>query len=85
MVKRTTKQSPPKGSRTSFRVIKRQAKARVAVEEASSKARNTLVGRDARADERFRELVAWYMLQGMDEATARQRARDEVVDDPRKD
>jgi hypothetical protein len=36
-------------------------------------------------EERFRELVAWYMLQGVDEATARRRAHDEIDDDPRKD
>jgi hypothetical protein len=30
-------------------------------------------------------LVAWYMLQGVDEATAHQRAGDEIDDDPRKD
>src|SRR5262249_8438956 len=34
-----------------------------------------LKGREAIAEERFRELVAWYTLQGMDEATARERAR----------
>ena len=41
-----------------------------------------LKGRVAVAKERFRELVAWYMLQGMDEATARERARDQMRDDP---
>jgi hypothetical protein len=45
----------------------------------------TLTGREARSQERFRELVAWYMLQGVDEATARRRAQDEIDDDPRKD
>jgi hypothetical protein len=29
-------------------------------------------------------LVAWYILQGVDEATARRRARDAIDDDPRK-
>ena len=38
--------------------------------------------REARAEERLRELTAWYVLQGMNEATARQRARDEMRDDP---
>jgi hypothetical protein len=36
-------------------------------------------------EERFRELVAWYMLQGVDEATARRRAHNEINDDPRED
>ena len=38
--------------------------------------------REAWAEERFRELTAWYVLQGMNEASARQRARDEMRDDP---
>ena len=42
-------------------------------------------GREARAEERFRELTAWYMLQGMDEATARQLAQDEMDNETRKD
>jgi hypothetical protein len=84
------KKSSAKGSQVSFRAIKRQAKARSAAEKAltervSAKAPKTLVGREARTEERFRELVAWYMLQGADEATARRRARDEIDDDPRKD
>jgi hypothetical protein len=45
----------------------------------------TLIGREAQLDERFRELVAWYILQGVDEAMAQRRARDEIDDDPRKD
>jgi hypothetical protein len=45
----------------------------------------TLTGRQARVEERFRELVAWYMLQCVYEATARRRAQDEIDDDPRKD
>jgi hypothetical protein len=45
----------------------------------------TLIGREARAEERFRELVAWFMLQGVDEPRARQRACDEIDEDPRKD
>ena len=45
----------------------------------------SLKGREARAEERFRELVAWYMLQGMDEATARQLAQDEMDNQTRKD
>jgi hypothetical protein len=45
----------------------------------------SLTGRDARKEERFRELVAWHMLQNMDEATARRRAQEEMDDGPRKD
>jgi hypothetical protein len=45
----------------------------------------SLKGREARAEERFRELAAWYMLQGMDEATARQLAQDEMDNETRKD
>jgi hypothetical protein len=44
------------------------------------KATGSLKGRETRAEERFRELAAWYMLQGMDEATAHQRARNEMPD-----
>ena len=44
-----------------------------------------LKGREAIAEERFRELVAWYTLQGVDEATARERARDQMRDDPLED
>jgi len=41
-----------------------------------------LKGREALGpEERFRELAAWYMLQGMDEATARQRAGDQMRDE----
>ena len=84
MAKRTTK-----GSITSFRAIKKQAKATTAADTASNKgasakAPTTLIGREARAEERFRELVAWYILQGADEATAQRHARDAIDDDPRK-
>jgi hypothetical protein len=74
-----------------YRAIKKQAKERAAAEKAATKQRRsdtpsgTLTGREARSQERFRELVAWYMLQGVDEATARRRAQDEIDDDPRKD
>jgi len=52
---------------------------------AREKRARTLKGREAVAEERFRELVAWYTLQGVDEATARERARDQMRDDPLKD
>jgi hypothetical protein len=90
MAKRTTKKSPTKGSETSFRAIKRQAKVRATGREGFDQKRvsqvpTTLIGREARAEERFRELVAWFMLQGVDEPRARQRACDEIDEDPRKD
>ena len=40
-----------------------------------------LKGQEERADERFRELTAWYALQGIDEATARRRAREQMRED----
>ena len=52
---------------------------------ASEKRPRKLKGREAIAEERFRELVAWYTLQGVDEATARERARDQMRDDPLED
>jgi hypothetical protein len=90
MAKRTTKEAPATKSRTSFRAIKKQAKAGAAAEKASTKmastkASRTLIGPEAHRNERFRELVAWYMLQGLDEATARRHAHDEIDDDTRKE
>ena len=41
-----------------------------------------LTEREARSEERLRELAAWHMLHGMDEATARRRAQEEMDDDP---
>ena len=52
---------------------------------APAKRPRDLKGREAAAEERFRELVAWYALQGMDEATARERARRQMRDDTLKD
>ena len=52
---------------------------------APEKRPRTLKGREAVAEERFRELVAWYALQGMDEATARERAWRQMRDDTLKD
>jgi hypothetical protein len=78
-------------SKASYRAIRKQAKERTAAEKAVTKLqrsdtpRGTLTGREARNQERFRELVAWHMLHGDDEATARRRAQDEMDDDPRKD
>jgi hypothetical protein len=80
-----------KVSKASYRAIKKQAEERAAAEKAATKQRRsdtpsrTLTGREARSQERLGELVAWYMLQGADEATARRRAQDEIDDDPRKD
>jgi hypothetical protein len=80
-------------SKASFKAIKKQAKERAGAKKNATKkiARrykaptSSLKGREARADERFRELAAWYMLQGMDEATARQHAQHEMDDNTRKD
>jgi hypothetical protein len=90
---RTTTKSSQKVSKTSFKSIKKQAKQRTAAERGATKIVAspsdpppvTLTGRQARVEERFRELAAWYMLQGVDEATAHRRAQDEIDDDPRKD
>ncbi len=40
-----------------------------------------LKGEKDRADERLRELTAWYTLQGIGEATARRRAQEQMRDD----
>jgi hypothetical protein len=92
MAKRTAgtiTKSSRRVSRTSFRAIKKQAKERSAEEKGSFKVAadtpGALTGREARSQERFRELVAWYMLNGVDEATARRRAQDEMDEDRRKD
>ena len=95
MAKRTartiTKPSQKALKASSTVIIKKRARERVAGEKAATKQRRsdtprkTLTGREARSQEHFRELVAWYMLQGADEATARRRAQDEMDDDPRKD
>jgi hypothetical protein len=90
---RTITKSPQEKSKTSFKSIKKQVKQRAAAEKGATKMvappsdapMVTLTGRQARVKERFRELVAWHMLQGIDEATARRRAKDEIDDDPRKD
>jgi hypothetical protein len=86
---RTTNKSSQKASKTSFKTIKKQAKTTAPAEKVATKGvaaqAPTLMGREARREESFRELVAWHMLQGLDEATARRRAQDEIDDDPRKD
>jgi hypothetical protein len=91
MAKRTAR-TITKPSRKVLKASSRvQAKEGVAAEKAATKQRRsdiprkTLTGREARSQEHFRELVAWYMLQGADEATARRRAQDEMDDDSRKD
>ena len=82
--------SSPKVSKTSFR--EKQTKERAVAEKAATKEAKrpsntaaTLIGREARREERFRELVAWYMLKGVDETTAKRRAQDEMHDDPQKE
>jgi hypothetical protein len=96
MAKRAAKaitKSLKKVSKKSSKATNRQAKEKAVAEDAaiknvapSSDARlGLLTGREAKKEERFRELAAWYILQGLDEATARQRAQDQMDDDPRKD
>jgi hypothetical protein len=95
MAKRTTrtitKPSRKVSKASSYRAVKKHAKEKAAAEKVATKQRRsdtpsgTLTGREARSQERFRELVAWYMLQGADEATARRRAQDKIDDDRRKD
>ena len=51
---------------------------------AKTSAAGPLTKSEARAEEHLRELAAWYMLQGIDEATARRRAQDEIRDNSRK-
>jgi hypothetical protein len=94
MAKRTARKiskSSRKASQTSFKAVKKQAKKGAAAKKNAMKTRRyeaptgSLNGREARMEGRFRELTTWYMLQGMDEATARQHAQDEVDDDIRKD
>jgi hypothetical protein len=45
---------------------------------ANKSATGALSEPEARVQEHLRELAAWYMLQGIDEATARRRAQDEI-------
>ena len=47
---------------------------------ANKSATGALSEPEARAEEHLRQLAAWYMLQGMDEATAGRRAQDEIRD-----
>ncbi len=87
--KKTRDKSSTKLSETSFKATKKLkknggARKRAATTRAatSSTARpRSLTGRDARKEERFRELVAWHMLEGMDEAAARLRAEEEMRGD----
>jgi hypothetical protein len=89
---KTTTKSLKKVSKTSSKATSKRAKEKVVAEDVATKkvvpssdARpGRLTRREAKTEERFRELAAWYMLQGVDEATARQRAQEEMDDDPRK-
>jgi hypothetical protein len=91
---RTRGKSSRKVSETSCKAIKKQVKENAGAERRAATKKiaphqtlgpRSLTGRDARKEERFRELVAWHMLQNVDEATARQRAQEEMDDGPRKD
>jgi hypothetical protein len=95
MAKRTTymaAKSSQNVSKTSFKVIKKHTKEKTVAEKAATKkakrpsnTATTLIGPEARREERFRELLAWYMLQGVDEAAAKRRAEDEMHDDFQKE
>jgi hypothetical protein len=90
VAKRTTRKKTKSrtASNTSFRAIKKQAKEKAAVPKKTPTkriVRTSPTGREGRSEEHLREVTAWYMLQGVDEATARQRAQDEMDDDIRKD
>ena len=84
---RTPTKSSRKASKTSDKAIKNKGGHRESFDQRVSADAPTgaLMRREARGKERFRELFAWYMLQGVDEATARRRAQDEIDNDPRKD
>lgn len=91
MAKRTVRKitkSSRKVSKTAINAIEKHSKKKASAKKIAQQynARTSaLTGREARAEERLRELAAWYVLQGMDEATARQRAREEMRDDPMTD
>jgi hypothetical protein len=90
MAKRTTRKKTKSrtAASTSFRAIKKKAKEKAAVAKKTAIkriARPAPMGREAKSEEHLREVAAWYRLQGVDEATARQRAQDEMADDIRKD
>jgi hypothetical protein len=80
-----------KASKKSLKAVKKSAKAKAAAKTATkriARGSDPVTGGQTQRDpteERFRELVAWYVLEGVDEATARQRARQEMDSDLRKD
>jgi hypothetical protein len=81
-----------KASKKSLKAVKKPAKAKAAATKTATKRiarRSDLpIGGQTQRDpteERFRELVAWYVLEGVDKTTARQRARQEMDSDLRKD
>jgi hypothetical protein len=89
MAKRTARKtfkSLRKVSSTTFSAIKKGAKRQSLRQKDRGEndravtATGSLKGRETRTEERFRELAGWYMLRGMDEATAHQRARNEMPD-----
>jgi hypothetical protein len=90
--RKTSKTSEKQKKRTTAieKRVNEKAAAKKTTAERIARRDNTqtsaLAGPEARAEERLRELATWYVLQGMDAATARQRARDEMMrDNPRKD
>ena len=95
MAKRTARKrtkTSRKASKKSLEAFKKSAKAKARATKTATKriARRSdpATGGQTQRDpmeERFRELVAWYVLEGVDETTARQRARQEMDNDLRKD
>jgi hypothetical protein len=95
MAKRTARKIPKtsrKASKKSSKAVRKPAKAKTAATKTATKriarrshpATGGQLQRDP-TEEHFRELVAWYVLEGVDETTARQRARQEMDSDLRKD
>jgi hypothetical protein len=82
---RIAAKSSQKVSKASFRAIKKPAENAAMKNAKRPSNAATLTGREARREERFRDLVAWYILQGVDEASAKRRAQDEMHDDPQKE
>ena len=77
--------SSRKVSKRATKAIKKHSKKKASAKKVAQQYNaqtSATTEREARAEERLRELTASYVLQGMNEATARQRARDEMRDEP---
>jgi hypothetical protein len=80
MAKRTARkitQLSQKVSKTAIKAIKKHPENKASAKKIAQQYNaqtGALTGCEGRAEERLRELAACYVLQGVDEATARQRA-----------